>query len=193
MIYIENKKKNITKLKDKYPGAEIIDLTSKSETDFVKFSPFYPVGNIPIPFSDNCFGVSVEGIWQGLKVFESRGIDTSKFEVQDMKGIKRSTRVNGKILGHQKGIYSKELLDYQTSRKEIFIHCYEWVLDNKLKDLLAEIIRRAKYKNLVFLDYNTNEAFDDLSKPMSHASIVKEIIIKKSHIYKPPIQGTFDF
>lgn len=35
---------------------------------------------------------SVEGVWQGLKVFESEDIDTSKLAVANMKGIKRSVR-----------------------------------------------------------------------------------------------------
>ena len=193
MIFIENKKRKIQRIKDKYPDAEILDLTSKSETKFIKLSPFYPIGNIPIPFSEQYFGASVEGIWQGLKVFEFIGIDNSKFNIIDMKNIKRSTRRNGKILGHQKGVFGNELLNYQTARKEIFISCYYWVLNNALKEIIDELINKAKFKNLVFLDYNTNEDLDDLSKPMSHAGLVKKIIIEKVKIYEPPVQGKLEF
>lgn len=62
-------------------------LPQKEKSLWLDLSPFYPHGNIPVPFSENTFAYSVEGIWQGLKVFESADIDTSKFEVQNMKGI----------------------------------------------------------------------------------------------------------
>lgn len=52
----------------------IIDVTSKAQNEFVKFSPFYPIGGIPVPFTDD-IAVSVEGIWQGLKVFETADVD----------------------------------------------------------------------------------------------------------------------
>ena len=56
MIIIESKKKPlepgkkdkngkpILSLKEKYPDAMIIDVTSKAQDEFVKFSPFYPIG-----------------------------------------------------------------------------------------------------------------------------------------------------
>ena len=48
MIIVENKKKKIENIRKKHPYAEIVDLTSNSESKFIKFSPFYPVGNIPV-------------------------------------------------------------------------------------------------------------------------------------------------
>ena len=71
MIVIESKRKSLESLKEKYPDAMIIDVTSKAQDEFVKFSPFYPIGGIPVPFTEGLVAVSVEGIWQGLKVFES--------------------------------------------------------------------------------------------------------------------------
>src|SRR4051812_18996989 len=116
MIFIESKKKSLKTLKKLYPNGEVIDLTSKAKLPYVKFSPFYPHGNIPVPFSENVFAYSVEGIWQGLKAFEGQDIDVSKFLIQNMKGIKRTVRKYGKPLGHRKGVKSNELLDYLTAR-----------------------------------------------------------------------------
>ena len=80
--------KPILSLKEKYPDAMIIDVTNKAQDEFVKFSPFYPIGGIPVPFSDGEVALSVEGIWQGLKVFEGYDIDTSLFSKRDMKNMK---------------------------------------------------------------------------------------------------------
>ena len=75
MIIIESRRKSLESLKAKYPDAMIIDVTSKAQDEFVKFSPFYPNGGIPVPFTDGLVAVCVEGIWQGLKVFETADVD----------------------------------------------------------------------------------------------------------------------
>ena len=64
MILIENKRTKVEILKEKYPGAVIIDVTSKSNDVWVKLSPFFPVGGIPVPFSPEHESATVEGIWQ---------------------------------------------------------------------------------------------------------------------------------
>ena len=92
MVEVQNRRRKIENIKKDYPNAVIIDVTSKGEMPMVKFSPFYPIGNIPIPFSPNKFSESVEGIWQGLKVFENNDVDESKFEITSMKGLKRNTK-----------------------------------------------------------------------------------------------------
>ena len=39
MIYIESKRKSMEKLREKYPDAMIIDVTSHAEDEFVQLSP----------------------------------------------------------------------------------------------------------------------------------------------------------
>ncbi|WP_394331934.1 DUF6939 family protein [Flavobacterium caeni] len=55
------------------------------------------------------------------------------------------------------------------------------------------LLKKASTKDLVFLDYNTNEDISDLSKPLSHAGLLKKSLSEKTKIYTIPIQGTFDF
>ena len=188
MIIIESKKKPlepgkkdkngkpILSLKEKYPDAMIIDVTSKAQDEFVKFSPFYPIGGIPVPFTEGLVAVSVEGIWQGLKVFEDVDIDTSLFSKRDMKNMKRTTRKYGPMRGHRKGVHGEELLGYLTARKEIYLKCYKWVLENKLQKLVTAIRIISKNKPVVLLDYNTNPDVWNPKSPLSHASLIKAYI-----------------
>lgn len=176
MLVIESKKKKLETIKSEYPGAYIIDVTSKAEDQFVRLSPFYPNGGIPVPFSPMKTSASVEGIWQGLKVFETAGIDTRIFGVKDMKNIKRTTRKYGKCLGHQKGVGSTELLDYIEARKEIYLPAYKWVLENRCADLVKTIRIIAQKKTVVLLDYDTNPDVENPKKPLSHASLIKAYI-----------------
>ena len=179
MIFIESKRKNKSTLAKLYPNAEIIDVTSKGENPFVKLSPFFPHGNIPVPFSPSVTAFSVEGIWQGLKVFEKADIDTSKFEIQNMKGLKRTVRKFGKPLGHRKGIRGTELLDYLTARKEIYLTSYAWLLQNKTTNEVDQLIQIASQQDLVLLDFETNADIDNTKKPLSHAALIKKFIDKK--------------
>lgn len=160
----------------KQQGYIIIDVTSTStDLTFRKFSPFYPHGNIPVP-GTNTTAQSVEGIWQGLKVFEREGVDPSKFAISNMKNIKRATGdKRGKVLGHQFG--SSETLNYILSRKQIYIPSYNYVLHNMLHNEIS-LLRGLLHEGnkLALLDYETNEDVNDTSKPLSHASLIKALL-----------------
>ena len=132
MIYIESKKRKLEKIKEEYPNAIILDITSNSETRYAKIlSPFYPHGNIPIPFTEGLKATCVEAVWQGLKVFENVGVDFATFKNDTMRDLKRTVRKYGMPKGHSKGAYNKkELLGYFEARMLIYLPTYKWVLDN---------------------------------------------------------------
>ena len=176
MIFIENIKKKSKTLMKLYPEAKFIDVTSKSKNQYVRLSPFYPHGSIPVPFSDNQFSYSVEGIWQGLKVFKSEDVDISKFSNNTMSNLKRTIKKLGLPLGHRKGINGQDLLDYVTARKLIYAPTYYWMLENKAKNEIDELINIAISTDLVLLDFDTNSDFENFKKPLSHASLIKKYI-----------------
>lgn len=176
MIIVRNKRCSQEKLLKEFPDAMIIDVTSKGEGEWQKLSPFYPHGGIPVPFSEGMTSQSVEGIWQGLKVFESCDVDRTSFRNDTMKGIKRTVRTNGKCLGHRKGVNGKELLGYIQARKEIYLPSYMWVLENKCSEQVKKIRIISKTKPVILLDYETNADLDDPKKPLSHASLIVRYI-----------------
>lgn len=175
-IAAESRRKSEKTLLAAYPGATLLDVTSKGPAPWVQLSPFYPHGGIPVPFSDET-SMSVEGVWQGLKVFENADVDTSKFSIKTMKGIKRSVRKNGPCLGHRKGPNGDELLDYQTARWEIYLPTYKYLLENSAKGIVAQLTAMAAEKPVVLLDYETNSDVLDLRKPLSHAAMVVHHIL----------------
>lgn len=176
-IVVESRRKLPKTLEKNYPNALILDLTSKADNPWVKFSPFYPLEGIPIPFSEQQTGASVEGIWQGLKVFETEGINLKKFEIKTMKGLKRTVRKFGQVLGHQKGLDSEELLSYIEARKQIYAPMYLWALENKLQQEVQQLKKLAQeHDTILLLDYETNGDINDPSKPLSHAFLVKHYL-----------------
>lgn len=176
MIIIESKRKKLENILKKYPGAILADVTSKANDELVKLSPFFPHGDIPVPYTEGMTASCVEAIWQGLKVFEGDNVDISLFSNDRMEGLKRTVRKFGKPLGHRKGVYGKALLGYVEARKQIYIPTYQWVLEHKVKDIVERLKEIAKAKTLILLDYATNCDVDDASKPLSHAALIKAYI-----------------
>ena len=175
MIYIDSKRCKEETLRKRYgEDAIICDVTSQSQnSQLIRLSPFFPHGGIPVPFSDGVTASCVEAVWQGLKVFENSDIDVSVFQNSSMKGLKRSTRKFGHVLGHRKGIYGSEILDYLTARKEIYLPTYLWMLENKVSPILERLKEVKEIKKIVLLDYTTNSNPFDTTKPLSHAYLIK--------------------
>lgn len=189
MIYIESKKRKLEKIKEEYPNAIILDITSNSKTRYAQIlSPFYPHGNIPIPFTDGLKATCVEAVWQGLKVFENADVDFQTFKNDTMRDLKRTVRKYGIPKGHRKGAFGKELLGYFEARMLIYLPTYKWVLDNvpEVHHVIEKIKIQSKIQDIVLLDYNTNTDFRDISKPLSHAGLVRLYIDGK---YPNGIEG----
>jgi hypothetical protein len=160
-------------LHQRYADAYILDVTSAVPDPWVCFSPFYPHGGIPVPFSPGLVSASVEGVWQGLKVFASMDVDPSTFTITNMTGIKRSVRKYGNVLGHRAGVAGEQLLSYVQARRVIYLPSYRWVLEHRLQDLLAELRRLEAEKTVVLLDDETNGNVEDVTRPLSHAGLIK--------------------
>lgn len=160
-------------LKD-YPDATFVDVTSNGTKEYRPLSPFYPHGDIPVPYSPGVTAQSVEGIWQGLKIFEKQGVDTSFFEKKTMRNLKRSEEKLGRILGHRKGVSwsTADLLSAPEARKKIYVPVYRWVLENKVADLVKNLREIADKGTLVLLDFGTNEDIN-IQAPLSHAALIK--------------------
>lgn len=170
---IVNHRTSLALIQQRYGDAYVLDVTSRGVDPWIRFSPFYPHGGIPVPFSPHYISASVEGIWQGLKVFESMDVDTSKFTITTMKGIKRSSRNYGRILGHRVGVEGDHLLAYVEARRVLYLPSYHWVLTNCLQTLLQKLQQIAQEKAVVLLDYETNCDIENTAKPLSHAGLIK--------------------
>ena len=176
MIYVVNKKRKLENVKEEFPNAVILDITSTSDMRYAQIlSPFYPHMDIPIPFTDGLTATCVEAVWQGLKVFEGADVDFATFRNNTMRDLKRTVRKYGMPKGHRKGAYGTELLGYFDARMLIYLPTYKWVLDNvsEVHRVVERIREQSKIQDIFFLDYNTNIDFRDVSKPLSHAGLVK--------------------
>lgn len=197
-IIIKGRKSSPQNLRKKFSTATIFDITSKAEDpesvstwaslsipgqgsqpNGALLSPFHPHGGIPIPNSPDEVASSVEGIWQGLKVFEYEGISWGTLRNLTGLNIKRSVRKHGLVKGHQYGTMpGSPLLDYIDARFYIYLPTYRWMLEHiaSVSPILDYIREELKQRDVVLLDYNTNTDIYDCSRPLSHAGLVKLFI-----------------
>ena len=155
--------------------AVILDVTSRGSFPWQRASPLWPHGNIPVPHSSpDHTSLSAEGVWQGLKVLEGgRDVDTSRFAIATMRGLKR----RGHVLGHREGVDGQRLLPYVEARRMLYLPTYQWVIEHALQEELGTLIRlRAGGLTLVLLDYTTNGVIESESEPLSHAMLLKQYI-----------------
>jgi hypothetical protein len=177
-ITLASRRRARTSVEAAHPGATILDVTSKAPEPWVRFSPFYPHGGIPVPYTPGTTAASVEGIWQALKVFENADVDPAKLGVTSMKGLKRTVRANGPVLGHRRGLHGSELLPYAEARRSIYLPAYRWVLENRVAGLVDELRELAgKPGGVVLLDYTTNDDVADESTPLSHAGLLRRWVV----------------
>lgn len=170
-IQVESRRKKEATLLRAHPGAVIVDVTSRGPEPWVRMSPFFPHGNIPIPGRPDEMASCVEGLWQGLKVFEHEDIDPGRWRITNMSGIKRPAGRRGRVLGHRFG--TDGLLSYRDARVQIYLPAYRWVLLNRLQNEVSTLKRQMAEMTILLLDYETNGDIDDLSSPLSHAALVR--------------------
>jgi hypothetical protein len=176
MIHVASRRRSRASLARAFPGARIIDVTSRADEPWVRLSPFYPHGGIPVPRSPGVTAWSVEGIWQALKVFETCDVDPARLGVTAMTGLKRTVRRYGRVLGHRDGLHGERLLGYETARRRIYLPAYRWVLENRTAGLVDRVRRLAEEGDVVLLDYTTNGDVADLATPLSHAALIRGYI-----------------
>ncbi len=74
--------------------------------------------------------MSVEGIWEGLKVFERAGVDREVMGNGGMKGMQRTEKRFGQLLGWSKGLKGHSrglpLLDVNQARRKILMASYKY-------------------------------------------------------------------
>ncbi|MGW6494060.1 DUF6939 family protein [Nonomuraea angiospora] len=171
-IQVAGRRRSAASLAKAFPGAEVIDVTSKADEPWVRLSPFYPHGGIPVPQTPGVTSQTVEGIWQALKVFETADVDPAKLAITTMTGLKRTVRKHGPVRGHRDGLHGDRLLTYRTARRRIYLPAYRWVLEHKTGDLVERLRLLAAGREVVLLDYTTNGDVDDPATPLSHAALI---------------------
>lgn len=147
-----------TKYKEDYSESLIVNLTTiEPSNKFRKLSPYYPHGDILIPYTPNKPLKSVNDVWQKLCVRH----DNSDGEIK-----------------YRKGLYTNEYLTYVQARQKILIPLYCWMLENKAFEII-EYLRECLFKygaNIVIIDKSVNCEIENPNEPLSFGFLLKAYI-----------------
>ncbi|MBD3304090.1 hypothetical protein GF343_03015 [Candidatus Woesearchaeota archaeon] len=153
--------------KGKTNGA--VDVSSRGSGAYRKLSTFSHNKSyqIPVPGMEDIRADSVEGIWQGLKIFNG----VPDFLMLRGKPKKRK----GKPQGHLFGEY---VLDYVDARKQIYVPAYAYhVINNALDPVKEDLEARVSTSGPVALfDVESNSTINDTSQPYSHAALLVRLL-----------------
>ncbi len=189
-IHVRSRRLSVSRIKEEFPknegvtytvgnisgsGPFIFDVTRNGPEPWCQLAPTYPHSNIPVPFSESVTSKTIAGIWEGTKVFERFGPDSSKFHVNEPTGLRRTERANGRLLGFR-GYNSKGeevLLSEAEARDRIYKTAFRWVFRNKVRELV-EAIRLLSYStDVILLDDATCEDTKDVTRPISTAALIR--------------------
>lgn len=176
MIQIKQKTEELVSIQKKYPNAVIIDFTNKSNATINRLHPYYPYGDIPVPFSGGIVAESVGSLWQGLKVFEDRDVDKELIMNYLTNKDRRCQNKYGEYLGHRCGLHGLELLSIFDARRRIIVPSYKWMLEYKAQDVIIELRKMNDLYDIIFLDRFDNSEVYDYSQPVSHVYLVKAYV-----------------
>eukprot|EP00026_Physarum_polycephalum_P006475 Phypoly_transcript_06518.p1 GENE.Phypoly_transcript_06518~~Phypoly_transcript_06518.p1 ORF type:complete len:309 (+),score=60.31 Phypoly_transcript_06518:763-1689(+) len=145
-------------------GSHIVILTSKQlpeslsdqyfvvniNSTFKRFSTRFPHMHVPIPFMpENRVGSTVEGIWQGLQVYENEDTDGDYMIATKPRDLVRKAK--GEFKGWRKGLRGTGLLSLVDARKQILIPTYKHVLEKNLKKEVQQIQEKREREGKVIV------------------------------------------
>lgn len=122
---------------------------SLARNPYQVFSPFYHHKNIPIVNTSNSYSDSLYDIW--YKLYSG---NTSHF---------------------RKGLYMDEYVPYHDAIKLIFIPTYCWILENKVYDIVEELRKIIRKKDILINDYRPLKINKKLKMP-SCAALLRAYI-----------------
>lgn len=74
---------------------------------------------------------------------------------------------------------SARLLDYVEAREKIYVPAYMSVIERPAThEKLVELAHRAMHKDIVLLDYFTNDDVANTTTPLSHAGLVRKYLVE---------------
>lgn len=159
--------KNAEIIRKIFPDAVVLDVTEDGLMG--KFDPGFPVGRIKVPGMEGEMGLSLRGIWEGLKVFSKKDmVDRRWWRDENKLGKERYYKSYGELLGIRIG---DEVMDLERG-KEFFEEMYEGMVRERFGGDMEVIRKESMKRPVVLLDYGDG----DERKWIDHAEILKRVI-----------------
>ena len=175
------------------PKYQMINVTSKSSSEFKALSPFF-LGPVTIePYEGEKLSCNVfENAWQYSKIYKGYE-DKEKYLTWAKKGFE-AKKANRFPMGRGKkplhSLYKGNELKYIEARKKIYCPLYEFAVLNYASKEFDKLKEMAK-KGISIFDYDgydndakcvsLKEVLNDPYRCMGHAFVLKMMLVNKRH------------
>ncbi len=159
-----------------YSNARVYDVTCDDYNYTSRLNPLYPHGDIPVPYENGMTAMSLEAIWQGLKVFENEDVNPYIFNKHKKDEIIRTADKYGALLGYRRGINHLPVYDEVEARRKIYCKTFRWILENKAMDIINKMRELATQQDIIIIDNSTNPDINDTSQPLSIGYLIKAYV-----------------
>lgn len=167
------------RLRERGVDALFVDSLEGAPEDMARFrcfNPFFVDAATPLRVPGQpAHALSVEAIWQGLKVVEGK----TAFEMFEQKPWKRPADAKRKVLPHYRYaesvfMYGNEVVDLVTARHCIYLPSYFQLLMERVpREIHLEIEHAlSSGRDVVFYDWDHNFDINDASSSFSHSAIL---------------------
>lgn len=162
----EKYEENVKAARKNFPKALVLDVTMDGAMK--KMDPDYPIGKVDVP-GMMFKGLSLNGVWEGLKVFK-RKMEVDKKWMLDERKL---GKVRGcKSWGELEGIMIEgNVMEIEEARK-MFEEMYKRILRERFGRVLEGIRREAERRTVVLLDYKEGE-----ERAFNHVEVLKGILV----------------
>jgi len=179
-VVIESRKMSEEDIRALYgDDVMIANISTDNTAKFRYLHPTFPHGGIPVPGAtsddDVQLAASVEGLYEGLKVFTNTGISTTSMTNTDMRNIKRyQSQSKGKFLGYKGNIHNDALLNEEEAREAIYLPAFKYVLDGPANAYLHPLIEALdEGRRVVLVDSKKQQhKLSDTQHPVSYAVLI---------------------
>lgn len=163
----ENYEENVKAARKIFPRALVFDVTAVGAMK--KLDPGCPVGRVEIPGRERMKALSLQGVWEGLKVFKKNDEIDEKWMTDERKiGRKRGFKNWGEMIGIR---VNGELMREEEGRK-MMREIYEKMIRERFGRILDGIRREAERKTVVLLDYKE----ENKDRVFNHTEVLKEML-----------------
>ena len=160
---------NVMAVKELVPDALVFDVTIDGAMK--KLDPGFRWEGVKVPGRDKEKGLSLKGVYEGLKVFRSKKESDEKWWKEERYlGKERNCKSYGKLMGFDIG---KESVGVEKG-KEIFEMMYREEVEKRFGNIIETFINCER--PVVLLDYMDG----DERKIIDHAKILKQIVEERT-------------
>jgi hypothetical protein len=151
----------------------LVDMRSCAEPPWHRLSPDYQHGQIPVTGCAGMYADTCRGVFEGLKLTGRAGF-TSHINIGYFKGPGRvRTLRTGEHLNGW--MYRGRAVGLEGARLQIEIPTYQWLLNNRVPELVAKLRTLSATQNVWLWDDNQNINLNDAA-PLSYAALLCAVL-----------------